>query len=239
MKRIFFLISFLFCLNLFAQNSPKIVSPKPMHDFGDILEGQIVSHSFEIINEGTADLKIDKVKASCGCTAVQPTKKLLKPGEKTNIKVEFDSQNRMGPQHKYVYVSTNDPQTPDLRLSFKANIVEKLVNKNGKNPKLELITKQYDFGDVEEGKIVETKLIFKNSGNDILEIKDVKTSCGCTAVVLSSKKLKPGETGSLKIELDTSNRFGKMIRTVTLLSNDSENANQTITLSVNILKRKS
>ncbi|MEW6193683.1 MAG: DUF1573 domain-containing protein [Bacteroidota bacterium] len=239
MKRMVIFSILLLSAYTFGQNTPKIASPKPSHDFGDILEGQVVSHSFEIVNEGTSDLKIDRVQASCGCTAVQPAKKQLKPGEKTVIKVEFDSENRMGPQHKYVYVKSNDPKTPDFKLSFTANIVDKIVNKSGKNPKLSLNQNQYDFGNVEEGKVVEAKIGFKNAGNDVLEIKDVKTSCGCTAALLSSKKLNPGENGTIKIELDTSNRSGKMVRTVTLYTNDSSNPNQTITLSVNIEQRKS
>ncbi len=239
MKRMVIFSILLLNTYTFAQNTPRITSPKPTHDFGDILEGQVVSHSFEIVNQGTTDLKIDKVQASCGCTAAQPEKKLLKPGEKTVIKVEFDSENRMGQQHKYVYVKSNDPKAPDFKLSFTANIVDKIINKSGKNPKLILNQNQYDFGNVDEGKVVEAKIGLKNTGDDVLEIKDVKTSCGCTAALLSSKKLNPGENGTIKIELDTSNRSGKMVRTVTLYTNDSSNPNQTITLSVNIEQRKS
>lgn len=239
MKRLALLFLLITGIAVTAQSkSPKISSPKPEHDFGEILEGVVISHSFEIINNGTADLKIDKVQASCGCTAVQPTKKILMPGEKTAVKVEFDSENRLGLQHKYVYVTTNDPQNQQFKLSFTANVVEKLSSTNGKNPKLVLLQNQFDYGTVEEGKIVETKISFKNSGNELLEIKDVKTSCGCTAAMLSSKTLKPGEAGSLRIELDTANRNGKLTRTVTLLSNDPDSPNQTITLFANIEPRK-
>ena len=83
------------------------------------------------------------------------------------------------------------------------------------------------------------KVEFKNIGNAVLNITDVKTSCGCTAALLSSKTLQAGESGTLRIDLDTSNREGKLTRTVTLLSNDPQEPNQTITLFVNIQKRKS
>jgi hypothetical protein len=218
---------------------PKIFATKPDHNFGEIFEGQIVSHSFEIVNSGTADLKIDKVQASCGCTAAQPAKKILKPGEKTTIRVEFDSANRMGVQQKYVYVFSNDQSAPQLRLSFTAIIVDKISNPDGKGPKLNLNTNQFDFGNVEEGKIYDTKITFSNKGNDLLEIRDVKSSCGCTAAMLSSKKLQPGESGTIRIELDTANRLGKLTRTVTLITNDPSEPNRTITLFANIEKRKS
>jgi hypothetical protein len=222
----------------YAQNSPKIFSPKTDHEFGEILEGQLVTHEYEIKNIGNAELKIDKVRASCGCTAAQQVANSLKPGESTKIKVEFDSHGRMGLQEKTVYVFTNDPNTPQLKLTFNATIVQALSTPAGaKSAKLVLDKTRIDFGDVEEGKVVESKINFKNTGEGILEIIDVKTSCGCTAALLSSKKLNPGENGTVKIELDTANREGKLTRTVTLYSNDPSQANQVITLSANIEKR--
>lgn len=239
MKANFLIISLILVSFSFAQKqAPKITVEKPEHNFGEILEGQIVSHNFEIINTGDAELKIDKVQASCGCTAAQPTKKLLKPGEKTNIHVEFDSSNRMGIQQKYVYVFSNDPTTPQLRLSFSALIVEKISNPTGKVPKLILEKNQIEFGNVEEGKIATAKISFRNNGNGILEIRDVKSTCDCTAALLSSKKLEPGQSGTLRIELDTADRSGKLTRTVSLLTNDPSQPNQIITITANIEKKK-
>jgi hypothetical protein len=226
--------------NIFAQKAPQIAAMSPHYDFGEILEGQVVSHTFEIQNVGDADLKIDKVRASCGCTAVQPAKTDLKPGEKTTIRAEFDSHNRMGIQNKLVYVFSNDPKNPQFQLSFNAVVVDKLSPPKGaKVPALVLDKNEYDFGEVEEGKMVEAKIGFKNIGEGTLEIIDVKTSCGCTAALLSSKKLAPGEKGTVRIELDTAGREGKMTRTVSLYTNDPSNPTQTITLFVNIDKRKS
>ncbi|MFZ5948960.1 MAG: DUF1573 domain-containing protein [Stygiobacter sp.] len=237
------LIILLFILGniLFAQfNQPKIEAKKYNHDFGTVVEGQIVITNFEIVNNGSAELKIDKVNASCGCTAAFPTKNILKPGEKTNIKVEFNSSGRLGPQEKYVYVSSNDPLNKELKLSFKCVVVDKSVAKEAKAklPKLKLSKTEHNFGDVEEGKLVETKIGFKNVGNADLIISEVKTSCGCTAALLSSKKLQPGESGNLRIELDTNGREGKLTRTIVIYSNDPEGPNQVITLIANILKRK-
>lgn len=238
----FYLAIFIISLtNLLAQgNYPQIFSPNPHHNFGEILEGQIVDHEFEIVNKGDAELIIKDVKASCGCTAVQPSKKNLAPNEKTKIKVEFDSHGRFGQQKKYVFIYTNDPKSPYYQLSFDAVVVRKLTTQNdSQSPKLVINKTEYNFGDVEEGKVVETNIEFKNVGVGVLEIKDVKTSCGCTAVLLSSKKLQPGETGTIKIQLDTSNRDGQLTRTVTIYSNDPNQSTQVITLLANIKKRKS
>lgn len=239
-KTILFLIIFLVG-NSFAQfNEPRISAKKTLHDFGIVVEGQVVKTFFEISNSGSADLIINNVQASCGCTAAQPDKNVLKPGEKTSIKVEFDSANRMGPQEKSVYVMSNDPTNQNFVLKFTCTIVQKSENKTAviKTPKLKLSKNQHDFGKVEEGKLVEVKIGLKNTGNGILDITDVKSSCGCAAALVSSKKLKSGESGNIRIELDTANREGVLTRTVTIYSNDPTAPNQVITLTANIQKRK-
>lgn len=240
MKKAFYIFVLMSNIILAQFNQPKIEAIKGFHDFGTVVEGQVVSTNFEIINNGSGDLKIERVNASCGCTAAVPTKNVLKPGEKTNIKVDFNSSGRFGPQEKFVYVMSNDPINKELKLSFKCVVVDKSVAKeaNAKLPKLKLNKTEYNFGDVEEGKLVETKIGFKNVGNAELIISDVKTSCGCTAALLSSKKLQPGESGNLRIELDTNGREGKLTRTIVIYSNDPEGPNQVITLNANILKRK-
>ncbi|MCX7797520.1 MAG: DUF1573 domain-containing protein [Melioribacter sp.] len=239
MKKVI-LALFLFVTIINAQNkSPKIYSPEPHYNFGEIVEGQIVEHEFEIINQGNDDLIIKDVRASCGCTAVQPSQKILKPNEKTKIKIEFDSRGRLGPQKKYVFVFNNDPTASQYQLSFDAVVIEKPNNPfTTKKPKLVLSTKEYNFGNVEEGKILEANIGIKNDGTGTLQIKDVKTTCGCTAVLLNTKVLQPGEATTVKINLDTTNREGQFIRTVSIYSNDPENSVQIITLLANIRKKK-
>ncbi|MFA3781723.1 DUF1573 domain-containing protein [Melioribacteraceae bacterium 4301-Me] len=240
MKKLFLLLFVMTFSFVYSQNHlPKIKAINSTKDLGTLVEGQIVKESFVIKNEGDADLRIDKVRASCGCTAAEPAKKELKPGEQTAINVEFNSAGRLGLQQKFVYVFSNDPKTPELRLAFTAVVVSKNspAVKSQKMPHLKLEKNEYDFGNVKEGKIVTAIINFTNTGEGDLTINDVRTSCGCTAALLSSKNLKPGERGSLRIELDTSNREGKLARTVTLYTNDPDTPNPTITLFVNIEKR--
>jgi len=135
-------------------------------------------------------------------------------------------------------VFSNDPDLPQLRLSFTALIVEKISNPTGKVPKMKLEKNQIDFGNVEEGKIQLAKIVFQNFGSGTLEITDIKTTCDCTAALLSSKKLGPGESGTLRLELDTANRSGKLTRTVMLLTNDPTEPRHIITIFANIEKKK-
>jgi len=203
---------------------PQITSPEISHDFGDINEGVVVTHEFEVFNSGDEDLVISKVKASCGCTAAQPEKDVLKSGESTKIKVTFNSSRRSGKQKKSVYIFSNDKINPQYKLAFTANIVKKEANpgvsSSVESARLVVANKKHNFGDVAEGKKVDLNVQLKNSGSKLLSIDKVKSSCGCTATLLSKNELKPGESTNLKIELDTSGRKGTLLRTVTIHSND-------------------
>lgn len=237
MRNTFLITAFFICSLLSAQVlGPKISAQSPTYDFGEIKEGEVVSHEFTIMNVGDAVLEIQKVRASCGCTAAKPGKDKLEPGESTTIKAEFNSSKRRGHQKKYVYVFTNDPETPQFRLSFTANILteENSLKAEVKGARLVLSEKYHNFGTVEEGSVLDLEIGVKNAGKELLKIDKVKTSCGCTAAMLSSNRIDPNESGTLKIEFDTSNRVGRYTRTVTLHTNDPIEPQQTITLMVKI-----
>ncbi|MGE5432554.1 MAG: DUF1573 domain-containing protein [Syntrophomonadaceae bacterium] len=227
MKTIFTML-LLFAGASFAQIvGPKLAAQNPVFSFGDIKQNVFVEHDFVISNTGDDSLLIMDVKASCGCTAAQPEKNVLKPGESAKINIKFNTIGRQGKQQKYVYVITNDKENPEFRLSFTANVVPD-TTQNG--PVLQLSEAKHDFGVMEEGKIAGWKVKFKNAGNSELEIKDIKTSCGCTAASVSGRRLKPGEEGSILVEFDSANKSGKVSRTVTLYTNDYKQPEQTIVI---------
>ena len=215
---------------------PKVGIQQLEHDFGNINQGDIVNHSFLISNNGGDLLKILDVRASCGCTAASPDKKELKPGESTNISVTFNSKGRKGPQTKIVTVTTNDPEKPSISLSIKCNIIVKEVKENNIGAKIFFPETQHDFGVVEEGKKLEYTFKFQNNGTESLVIKDVKTSCGCTAAVVSENTVKPGKDGSIKVNFDTKNRSGRNSKSITVVSNDTKEPNKVITIYADVQK---
>jgi len=105
------------------KNAPKIVfKDSTTYDFGTIKQGEKVEHSFTFTNQGKNPLQILKVKASCGCTAVEPSKKEVKKGETSEIKAIFHSSGRKGPQYKTITVITNDPDHSNITLVIKGNV---------------------------------------------------------------------------------------------------------------------
>lgn len=92
------------------------------YDFGAAKAGAKVEHVFELTNTGKSDLIIRQTKASCGCTAIAPSKTTIKPGEKAEIKAIFDTTGRTGPQSKSITVTLNDPQNPVVKLFLRGRI---------------------------------------------------------------------------------------------------------------------
>lgn len=93
-------------------------------DFGNIPDDKPVEHSFKLTNTGKSNLIIRKISASCGCTAVQPAKTTILPGESTVIKAIYNPKgSKAGNQKKAITVITNDPKNSRSVLWVSATIV--------------------------------------------------------------------------------------------------------------------
>jgi len=235
------LLIFFLCSLTFAQTKyAHIEVNKEKHDFGKAIEGETLVYDFIISNSGDADLILKTIRSSCGCTVAQPEKVELKPGEATKLHVEFDTAEREGEQQKYIFIYSNDPSRKELRIAVAANIYSKLSTEaaNMKFGKLKLEKNKYDFGNVKEGKFYIANIKLINAGEGDLEIKNVSSTCGCAAALVVDKVIKPGKSTILKIELDTSNREGKFVRAINIMTNDRLQPVQTVTLFANISAKK-
>lgn len=103
-------------------NAPVIEFDNKTFNFGTVGQGQKVEHDFIVTNRGKENLIIRKVKASCGCTAVQPEKTVLAAGESTKIHVTFDPRGKAGTQQKTITIISNDPKQSNILLRIQGNV---------------------------------------------------------------------------------------------------------------------
>lgn len=89
----------------------------------------------------------------------------------------------------------------------------------------------YDFGEVSQGDKVVYSFRFRNAGDELLEISSVSSSCGCTAALLSSRRIAPGETGEIKATFDSSRFRGAVKKNITMQTNDPVHAQVVFSLS--------
>ena len=86
-------------------------------------------------------------------------------------------------------------------------------------PKIRFAAPLWDFGKVVGGETVNHEFGFTNTGDQLLEIKDVKTTCGCATSGQWSRLVEPGKSGSIPIELYTEGLNGTVSKSVSLVSN--------------------
>ncbi len=82
----------------------------------------------------------------------------------------------------------------------------------------------FDFGTVTEGDIVKHTFKLKNDGAGQVKILKTETSCGCTTAKGAIREYAPGESGEMEVVVDTRDKKGIIVKTVTvtLENNDVE-----------------
>lgn len=90
-------------------------------NFGEITEGEEVSHVFRFKNTGKHNLLIRNIEVGCGCTTAGYDKAPIPPGKEGKIEIAFNSAGRLGKQYKEIRIFANIPEK-QTSLSFTANV---------------------------------------------------------------------------------------------------------------------
>jgi hypothetical protein len=105
-----------------------------------------------------------------------------------------------------------------------------------KHPVIFFKNSDFNFGQIFQGQKVDHIYKFENRGNDTLEIKKVKTSCGCTAAILTDSTVPPGKTGEIKTTFSSGSKRGNIKKSITVLSNDPDTPSYKLTISGKIIE---
>lgn len=98
-------------------------------------------------------------------------------------------------------------------------------------PVLKFKSATFEFGEASSGKIVDIAFEFENTGDEVLLVKNVIPSCGCTTAALEKKEYQPGEKGTISGKFNTSGYNGRVVKTITVTSNDPVNPEIRLALS--------
>lgn len=94
-------------------------------DFGSIPEGQKLEVAFRFLNSGTKPLIIARVQPSCGCTVAEQPNEPIMPGKEGVIKASFNSEGRIGINHKKIYVIANTVGSQSNEIDFSVLVQKK------------------------------------------------------------------------------------------------------------------
>ena len=103
-------------------NMPEILFDNLTYNFGKVIQGEQLHYTFHFTNVGKSSLIISDISASCGCTTSIPPKAPIKPGEKGEISVSFDSKTKSGEVVSYLVVACNTYPAQTI-LTITANVV--------------------------------------------------------------------------------------------------------------------
>ncbi|MGA3229517.1 MAG: DUF1573 domain-containing protein [Candidatus Binatus sp.] len=100
----------------------------------------------------------------------------------------------------------------------------------GRAPKAVVTNPLYDFGSALEGTMVSHTFTIKNNGQGYLDIRGVKSSCGCTTGNPSKMHIAPGDESEIAVSFDTHFQKGHQVRTITAVTNDPGNPQVAMTM---------
>ena len=172
-----------------AMATPQLAVGEPNFNFGTIPQGKKVNHVFTIKNAGDAQLNIQRVRPSCGCTAANASSPAIQPGKSGEIKVAFDSTNFSGKVSKTVFLDTNDPKTPAFQLTLSGTITEEVL----------LSPRLLNLGQIKIGAAKEVNITVTNRGSRPLRLTAAKSQLPQLAADIKKNLLRPGESGTIEV----------------------------------------
>ena len=105
---------------------PKIKFEKELLDLGQIGPGAQTTGEFKFTNIGNDTLEITNVSQCCG-VVTQLDKNTYEPGESGELKIEYHATTQPGTIRRQPIVESNDPVQPNVTLTVKVEIVQKVT----------------------------------------------------------------------------------------------------------------
>lgn len=174
--------------------------------------------------------------------SLKVTPEILKPGQKGLVEGTFDATKNSGwgnvndmirvklngvPQNNaYYYVSAN------LVEDFSALSKDELANA----PVFKLEKTTVELGKIKGSTQNEIEFKFTNAGKSDLFIRNVRATCGCTAVQQGTQGvgIKPGQSSSIKATFNSGSYTGRVTKSIYVYANDPLNSEVVLMLSADV-----
>ncbi|MCG6949712.1 MAG: DUF1573 domain-containing protein [Acidobacteria bacterium] len=100
-------------------------------------------------------------------------------------------------------------------------------------PKMVVPEKIKDMGKVAQGDVLNVDFAIVNEGDEALEIKAVRPTCGCT-VADFDREIAPGKTGYIKAKLETRDFTGPISKSILIMTNDPQDPTTTVVIKTTV-----
>jgi hypothetical protein len=194
----------------------------------------------QVINTSKETVKIE-FEGSSQSLSLKANPETLKPGQKGLIEGTFDATlnpswgqigesvrikiNGVSPENGYIYVSAN------LVEDFSSLSKEELANA----PVFKVEKTTVDIGIMEPQAMKDIEFRFTNAGGRDLILRNIRATCGCTAVQQGGNTtIKPGESSVIKATFNSGSYKGKVTKAIYVYTNDPANSEVLLMLSAEI-----
>ena len=201
------------------------------------LKDEFTVRDFPVYNGGTKAVTYSGSFVAPPYIKVDVQPKTLAPGEKGNIKISYNGKQkgRYGFQSDNIEIQTDDESNPNKSFSVYATLEENFKDLKpeelAKAPQLHLDASTLDFGKIRPNATTVREVQFTNTGKRELQIRSVQGNCTCITASANKTSLKPGESGSIKIEFNPMDRKGTQQKAVTVYTNDPQGPVQRLTFT--------
>lgn len=166
-----------------------------VYEFGTMPQQATGKHSFVVKNTGRADLILTMISSTCSCTLAKfkdGEKAVVKPGESTDIVLEFETRVNNGDYDKGAEIGTNDPDLERFSLRVHGKVYPAVMT----IPASEVVNFSNIANDVEDH-----QAYFALYSKDRPGLKIVKTtSSDPKQVVVTHEPASAADCKELKIE---------------------------------------
>ncbi len=200
----------------------KLEIPSASFDFGFVPQHSRITHTYKLVSAGTDTLRIEEVRPGCGCTQTPLEKKMLAPGESTDLEVVYTTRVYQGKQSKRPQIMSNSNPTTDY-VMFTANVMS--VPDNSFPIKItpyKLNISRYGGNDFKE-----MEFTIKNVGEEDLEVNLIDLRDDMFKVELP-KKIKAGKSEKGKIRINEEFLDREFEKSLTIELNDANKTRFTI-----------
>ena len=111
-----------FQTQLIIDTVPRMIFNTYNFDFGHLMRGKKVFHTFYFTNMGSEDLFVEKVLGSSGCKIIAPPEKMIPPGASGRLVVQIKTVGSIGVQHRTISIRSNDPVNPLIILGVHGTV---------------------------------------------------------------------------------------------------------------------
>ncbi|QCK14853.1 DUF1573 domain-containing protein [Mangrovivirga cuniculi] len=201
----------------------------------------MVKKEFEIYNQGEKEIVFDpNLIETPEHITVSFNPANLAAKERGKLVVSYDTQNKddLGYFTEPVSFITSE-DSDSLKTLYVTTFIKEYFPPMTKEeladaPKISVSNRKHDFGALNEGETSEYEFTISNYGKEPLLIRKILANCGCIETEIRKEKIKPGQSTTVKVKLDSEGRVGYLTKNLTIFSNDPRKSTIQVTIKAKI-----